>query len=927
MSIQHNQKLQDLRRESGPRVRLRRGAQCIGLLVLLSFTVQGMASVGSAAGSAEIAPSDQFTTAMVSGFDSAPSAASSSWTGGAVTAVAIDGGIAWTIIGTRLVAWDLAATPPARLGRSEPMSEVAEDVAVKNGVAIVATRAANGSSATAHVFDISDPAVPELLSETELSLSLAREIGGVDASPDGRLALLVTEKGLSIVDISSPEIPREIAWIGTGDRVSGGAFDAYDWQGDVVAAQDGEHVLVARPWGLYVVHVGDGSNPYLVLDPAQAEGERGRWRSQGITIDGETAWLVDAEAEELVALDISDATWPREIGRTQVGPDARAVSAVDGRIAVLDSGGTRLMRFDGSDSANVRPQGNAILAAAPDVHAKIALADRHGPALVAIGSSGMHVVSEAYGPGTEMVSHRIEEIIPPLVQLEIKGVRAYAAAGPSGIVALDLSDPSMPVIESRIDVLSSAGAPAGVYALRRVDDTLYALTDVDGLAAFDLSTTGEMTRRKGEAYDTLAAIPGRRRATTITALGREIAFADGAGAVRIVDVRFLEEPRMITTVPGDFKDVVFAGRFLYALDVSMGFGRLSVIARSLMMPGGAPFISAEISMPRPFHRLLDDQDRLLLSGEPSTAALGVVSLDDPLSPKSLGYLDGLAAGRPLLDGAYGLTADRGQLHTIDLDGPDGPALVDAGPPLAWGRALDDDGPSDVHRVGDHLVLLRGRAGLFSAEWPRERSVGYAASAGSLSTCTPPAHLALIFDQATPTELRKAMFDAAWAERSTISRDGGAGSDGGIGLGVASFGSQAERHLDVRRALSAIAGLGGLGSGKLTDDAKTPGSRLDLALAAAEHELKAMLGAPGPDGAILVVAASHVVPEAQEAAQRRARTLRNAGTALHLMAAGPDVDRSLLIELTGDPARTRGGVDMEIAAGIARAVASGGCSDG
>jgi len=183
---------------------------------------------------------------------------------------------------------------------------------------------------------------------------------GYHVHVDGTLAFVTHNHGASIVDVSNPARPNELAEIETTEASfgifahKGLAFVLDPGRGMlIVCIDDPEHPIVVgscnagwaassvvvegttayvsdREQGLRVVDVSDPTRPIVINDAY------GRYRGEDITISGDTAYLA-CSSNGVHVIDISDPTMPRRIGR--IGGGATGVAVQDAILVVTQGGG------------------------------------------------------------------------------------------------------------------------------------------------------------------------------------------------------------------------------------------------------------------------------------------------------------------------------------------------------------------------------------------------------------------------------------------------------------------------------------------------------------------------------------------------------------------------------------------------------------
>lgn len=156
------------------------------------------------------------------------------------------------------------------------------------------------------VLDISDPALPKEVGTSEL---LPRGLNGFLAS--GSLLFVVTEDGLHIVDISSPNSLEEIAFVPHPNDEPDENKDLFQ---DVAVA--GKYAYVtSRESGLYVFDISNPSSPKKVASLDTNE------RASSILVSGDLVYIVDwrkmtsmeGNTTPILIIDVSNPNQPKEL--------------------------------------------------------------------------------------------------------------------------------------------------------------------------------------------------------------------------------------------------------------------------------------------------------------------------------------------------------------------------------------------------------------------------------------------------------------------------------------------------------------------------------------------------------------------------------------------------------------------------------------
>jgi len=427
-----------------------------------------------------------------------PSLAAMVFPGSDVRDVAAAGDVLAVASGYRLRLYDISTPASPLLVASESVSDVVNDVEIREHVVYVA-----GFAAGLRIYDVSDPRHPVL----SAAMPLHPWVTGI--AVNGTLACATsTVLGFYLIDVSDPADPGFVSYveIESGDQydavidddqrliyLANGAlglevYDALDPSAPTLAYRratsgrmlgldvDGDRVAAACTFaGLLLVDAGA---------PAALVGQ-GTWTSR------HTAWSVDLDGNRAVVsqdfagfalIDVSDPTAPREVGRFQGDPFGQALHArCRGAIAYLADGSMGdFQTIDIGDLANPVPLGRLegddiafavdlkgdvacvangyegcllVDVADPAVPKRIACVDTPGEAVgVSIGGEyafvadrggGLRVIAIGDPDGATEVGHLQVGAGVEAVAAELPYV--YLACGAAGVRLVDASDPAVPV--------------------------------------------------------------------------------------------------------------------------------------------------------------------------------------------------------------------------------------------------------------------------------------------------------------------------------------------------------------------------------------------------------------------------------------------------------------------------------------------------
>ncbi len=508
-----------------------------------------------------------------------------------------------------------------------------------------------------------------------------------DVAIDGNYAYVAAQGAVSVLDITIPAHPVQVAVIDTagsaeGIAVSGGYAYIADWDSGL-AIMD-----VSNPTDPHRPGVTDPDLPtYHIPIYSDTPGF-----AYGVAVSGNYAYVAD-HAGGLQIIDVTTKTNPTLASSYDTDGYAWniALAASGGRVYVAD-GFAGLLTLDVGDVSDpdapiAVPNGSY---AAEDQVLDVAVSDNY--AYLADGTAGLKVVDISVGPpfslaGSLPLTGRASGIV-------VSDTLAYIAAGTAGLHVVDITDPAVPPSA----LLGSFDTTGVAYAVAVSGSAAYVADDSGGLRIIEVGS------------DPAPVIVGNA-ATAGTAEGVALQdgyayVADSTGGVCTFDVT---EPTAPTATPGGIytgpnaMDVAVGGTYLYVANWS---GTLEVL--SIAIPTSPAFaascpITSPPAVPRPNGLALTASRAYVASGD---AGLAVVDITDPAAPSLLRVLDtdGSANG-VVYSGSYAYVADGGSgLQILDPVAPTASARVGTGATpggYAW----------DVAVSGDYAYVASGDAGL------------------------------------------------------------------------------------------------------------------------------------------------------------------------------------------------------------------------
>lgn len=621
-----------------------------------------------------------------------------------------------------------AVTVPPPVPSRETLSGSAGGLVRK--VLVDGTRAYVAESDELRIYDISAPASPvrlgSLFTGDGATLGAGDEVVGLAVSGH-HVFLAASNKGLLVVDVSTPAHPRLVAertvaggaWSlavsGTTLYVAAqyGGVSVFDVSNPAVPAPAASLATVSIPNGppvtlnaaivrvlggrLLVAHRGPGSGPNVTsqlvtfaLSQPRAPVALGAASFSGTPsgLDGDgTSVAVAVGTRGLVALVVDGAGLPTVVG-TALTRDAANDVRCAGRFHFVADGLQGLTIVERSltnllvEVGRVDTAGDALGVDLSATHAFVA--DGYGGlATVSVGTATM--------PSSPALVAETGSFGSFATGLAVANGMAYVADIDRGLALVDVSDPAAPALRSvATSVFDANGvAVAGTSALVAEGDYGAARVDVDPASPTYLQVTGSVSNQ--------FMARGRR----IAASGRYAYLANGSMGVRVFD---------LGTRPGDpFTHVGSLAVVGSALDVAVAGSRLyvaagdgGVVVADVSTPAAPVLLTTLTSAGNAYAvRVAVDDQRLFVSQMSSGLALYDVSGALPVRTGT--YLAGRGVESVAAAGSrvYVLTGDG--FERIDVSNPAAITLVRS---VSLGAA-----PMEGVLVGDLLHLAVSTSGL------------------------------------------------------------------------------------------------------------------------------------------------------------------------------------------------------------------------
>ena len=545
--------------------------------------------------------------------------------GGYASDMVVDGDVVYLATGPRLALWDVSDPSNARrLGQTAALSDTVTCMALGAGLAYL------GGSFGLRVVDVSTPARPSLVDDDENSDGNWERL----VVADQRLYAL-GGGWLKAFDLSDPEAPREMSRL----ELLGDLRDV---------ALDGDR--------LYIQLLYDKT---LILDVSQADllrqvGTLEVPGAQSLVVRGGVAFLAGETGTDdgLAVYDVGDASRPRRLAsmkglrmtRTLALSGSMLIGAGEGFVRIVD-----ISRPDAPKESGSMETGHSI--------SELAVS---GDRLLALTGDQLLV----YALNKEASAQALADLDLPerVTDIVVDDGKAYLAANDTGLIVVDVAEPTAPRILGSLKTLQPA------YSLA-VDGATAYLSTREGLEVIDVAEPA-VPRRIGslpfsndcgcgvviiDKLAVVAARPGLRVidvsnprsprqvgsldmpvSARLAANGKHV-LAPGSGGLAIIDVGDPTSPTLVgrATLPHEssFKAIEVDEGVAYVTNGSEGLWigdvsdpRWPRQLASLALPGGT-------------FSLARDQDTLWVGSLPrgdSPFGLQAVDVGDPSRPRFLG---------------------------------------------------------------------------------------------------------------------------------------------------------------------------------------------------------------------------------------------------------------------------------------------------
>jgi hypothetical protein len=483
-----------------------------------------------------------------------------------------------------------------------------------------------------------------------------------DVAVQGDYAYVAAQGAVSVLDISTPAHPVQVAVVDTPGSAEG-------------IAVAGNYAYVAD-WdkGLRIIDI---------TDPLAAH-EVGHYDTPGfaygVAVSDNYAYVAD-HAAGLQIINVTSKSNPT-LARSYDTPGYAWAVAVSGDYAFIADGFAGLLVLDVSNPATV-----SVVGSCPAVDSVMDVAVSGDYAYLADSTAGLRVAGIIWSPfsltcdvGSLALAGRASGVF-------VSGNNAYVAADSAGLQTVDITDPASPLPVDSFDT------PGRALAVAVSGTAAYVADDSGGLRVV------EVGGNPAPVIVGHAATSGN--AEGVAAEGTVAYVADGNGGLKAFDVTNVTAPSEIWTCDGSTQamDVAVQGTHAYVADWS---GKLEVVDISVPSAPACDAGSCDIVGGHPNGITLAGSRAYIAAGD---VGLAIVNIANPALPTVLSTIDtpGSASG-VAISGAYAYVADgRSGLQILDVASPTGGAVVGSGSTTGYSW--------DVAAEGTYAYVASGDAGL------------------------------------------------------------------------------------------------------------------------------------------------------------------------------------------------------------------------
>lgn len=560
---------------------------------------------------------------------------------GEANAAYVVGNRCFLAAGNSLQVFDVSNSAAPSLMGWFPLDGIAEDVFVGDNIAYVAAGA--GGLVT---LDVSSPSQISRIGH----LPFADEAFGV-AVAGGYAYVAGLSGGFVVVDISNPNTPTQI-----------GSF-AVEWAALNVDVRDSVAAVACGYGGLYILDISNPANPIqLGLVDTQDT-----W-AYDARINGNYVYMAYALASEGGGLKVIDISTPSV-------PEVRGNLFLSSTLRRLDRNGSFVIAAADDD-------GMLVIDAASPSSPRVVGGWQHG-----YGKNSAYANDKIYLMGGQegfRIFNASDVRFPQLAStyptysasqdVALAGSYAYVVEQPSGLKAVDLTNPAIPQVTFSRQFVYENGAYRGVSSgVSAANGRLFVsnFADLEG-GRHDFRAFGLANPARPESLGIFGPLDIGVRGHRVRG---DIAYLSNSGALKVVDTRNPDNMQFVTTVEGNWDfayGLDLAGNYMYLGTMETGLRILDITNESLPSLVGSFDTNGQTFTAKYHngHAYLPDYD----------GGLRIVNVENPAAPYEVGYFTAYqhCVDVAFIDnrsGAYAIAAFDDEIVALNIDDPANPIEV------------------------------------------------------------------------------------------------------------------------------------------------------------------------------------------------------------------------------------------------------------
>jgi len=454
-----------------------------------------------------------------------------------------------------------------------------------------------------------------------------------DVKVSGSTAYVVGTMGLQIVDVTYPDIPRQIGSMATSEYIN-------------KIAVSGDLAFIVGASGLSVIDVSTPTNPVqisFVSTPDEA------W---GVAVKDDIVYVVE-DGIGFQVIDVSTPSNPRIVGSVYLDYYAYDIVLSADKAYVAMRGGLQVI--DISDSANPVLLGAIItelFACGINISGSTVYLVNFG----GLSSESLLQVIDVSDSNTPVL---ISSLPTPGLAMDvaIKGNTVYMTDGGTGIQIIDVSTQSSP------EVIGTVDTPGTAWGITVENNTAYVADSDGGLQVIDVT--------ESSAHTVIGSLDTPDEAAGIVVVGNIAYLADGESGLQVVDISTPSDPQIIGSVdtPGNASKIIIQNNTAYLTDWESGLQIVNISNPS------TPTITGALDTPgRSYGITVKDSKAYVADFE---GGLQIINVSTPSAPWLMGSLDtgGYAITVAITGNTAYVACGNDGLKIVNISDPANPELI------------------------------------------------------------------------------------------------------------------------------------------------------------------------------------------------------------------------------------------------------------